>query len=206
MSLIIKIYSLVKMPSSSGRAASATIREEEEEEKKVDDESSSSLFAYQTLQLIPAEVRMISGCHTEQTSADVSVTAGNGLGLLPNPLGKSGGACTSALLDILYHYHHERRKGNQNEQQSGENINNNSSKSNKQNKNFTFQQVLLDLRQILYQKGFEQIPQLTSSRNLEINEIPFTLRNTGGNGNGGICRALLVGINYIGQNGQLVSF
>ena len=193
------------MPSSLGRAASATIREEEEEEKKVDDESSSSLFAYQTLQLIPAEVRMISGCHTEQTSADVSVTAGNGLGLLPNPLGKSGGACTSALLDILYRYHHEQ-KMQQQQQQSGENINN-SSKSNKQNKNFTFQQVLLDLRETLYQKGFEQIPQLTSSRNLELNETNFTLRNNrDGNNNSGICRALLVGINYIGQNGQLVSF
>ena len=197
------------MPSSLGRAASATIREEEEEEeeKKVDDESSSSLFAYQTLQLIPAEVRMISGCHTEQTSADVSVTAGNGLGLLPNPLGKSGGACTSALLDILYRYHHEQKMQQQQQQQSGENINNNSSKSNKQNKNFTFQQVLLDLRETLSKRGFEQIPQLTSSRNLELNETKFTLRNNrDGNNNSGICRALLVGINYIGQNGQLVSF
>ena len=81
----------------------------------------------------------------------------------------------------------------------------------KKQKQFTFQRVLLDLRETLQRRGFEQIPQLTSSRNLELNETPFTLRNTSttnntNTNNQGICRALLVGINYIGQNGQLVSF
>jgi hypothetical protein len=62
----------------------------------------------------------------------------------------------------------------------------------------TFQQVLLDLRERLSKTGFDQVPQLTSSRPLELQETPFSL--VGGNGNR---RALLVGINYRGQSGQL---
>jgi hypothetical protein len=48
---------------------------------------------------IPSEITMISGCHDSQTSADVS-NVGNFK--LPNPQGKSGGACTAALLSTLY--------------------------------------------------------------------------------------------------------
>jgi hypothetical protein len=49
--------------------------------------------------LIPAEFFMISGSHDSQTSADVyNVNKFE----LPNPAGKAGGACTSALLQVLY--------------------------------------------------------------------------------------------------------
>ena len=132
-------------------------------------ESSAADFARQAEALIPAEVRMISGCHSEQTSADVSNASA--VAQLPNPAGRAGGACTSALLDILY---------------------------SKRNQKLTFQQVLLDLRKSLANKGFDQIPQLTSSRPLDMEDTPFSL--VGGNG---IRRALLVGINYCGQNGEL---
>ena len=144
-------------------------------------------FARQTAQLIPAEVRMISGCHSEQTSADVSNVVGSGMGSqLPNPAGKSGGACTSALLEILYRHHHDQRNG----------------------KVMTFQQVLLELREFLSNRGFDQIPQLTSSRPLELKETPFSMRGDDHSSgrSSGICRALLVGINYLGQSGQLVRF
>jgi metacaspase-1 len=127
-------------------------------------------FQQQTASLIPAEVRLISGCHSEQTSADVSNV--NAIAQLPNPAGRAGGACTSALLEILY-----RHASN----------------------NLTFQDLLIQLRQSLANKGLEQIPQLTSSRPLELQHTPFSLA---GNPNGRR-RALLVGINYIGQNGQL---
>lgn len=128
-------------------------------------------FARQAEALIPAEVRMISGCHTEQTSADVSNVKSVASSGLPSPAGRAGGACTTALLDIMYA---------------------------RQGQNLTFQQLLLELRDSLSKSGFDQIPQLTSSRPMELQQTPFTL--VGGNGTR---RALLVGINYLGQNGQL---
>jgi len=128
-------------------------------------------FSRQAEQLIPAEVLMISGCRSEQTSADVSNVTSSVGGNLPKPAGRSGGACTSALLGLLYEKHDQK---------------------------LTFQQVLLDLRQSLVQSGFDQIPQLTSSRPLELKNTPYSLVK-----GGGARRALLVGINYVGQSGQL---
>jgi hypothetical protein len=53
----------------------------------------------QIQQAIPAEWHMISGSADAQTSADVyNVNQFS----LPNPAGKSGGACTSAFLQVLY--------------------------------------------------------------------------------------------------------
>jgi len=133
---------------------------------------SSREFAASCEALIPAEVRMISGCHAEQTSADVSNVASS---QLPDPAGRAGGACTSALLELLWTKQHT--------------------------KDLTFQKVLLELREKLARSGYDQIPQLTSSRPLELKETPFSLA---GNDENGTKRALLVGINYRGQNGQLV--
>lgn len=130
-------------------------------------------FQSQAAELIPAEVRMISGCHSAQTSADLSNV--KAVAQLPNPAGKSGGAATSALLGIL-----------------------NRELSSYRRNNLTFQNLLLNLRESLANSGLEQIPQLTSSRPLDVSSTPFTL--VGGNGER---RALLVGINYVGQNGQL---
>mmetsp|Transcript_18011 Transcript_18011/g.44823 ORF Transcript_18011/g.44823 Transcript_18011/m.44823 type:complete len:106 (+) Transcript_18011:429-746(+) len=52
----------------------------------------------------------------------------------------------------------------------------------------------------LARSGMSQIPQLTSSRPLELEETPFSLRSRA---TGGTQRALLVGVNYCGQSGQL---
>lgn len=47
--------------------------------------------------------------------------------------------------------------------------------------------------------GFDQVPQLTSSRMIDVNK-PFQLVNESGYGTK---RAVLIGINYVGQQGQL---
>jgi len=121
---------------------------------------------------IPANVRMISGCRDEQTSADVSNVSTFSL---PDPAGRAGGACTSGLLKILYADQH------------------------KPDEDLSFQEVLLKLRDVMSSGRFTQIPQLTSSRPTDV-KTPFTLVPDECTGTK---RALLIGINYIGQQGQL---
>jgi len=153
--------------------------------------SNSDAFLSQAQSLIPAEVHMISGCHSEETSADlhnirhVTTNArvaggggGGGTGGLPDPAGKAGGACTSALLDVLYACARSKTA-------------------------ITYQDLLLRLRQSLQSSGLDQVPQLTSSRPLELQRTPFQLAAPGASDSGGVSRALLVGINYRGQYGQL---
>ena len=55
-------------------------------------------FAEKVASEIPLEVRMISGCHDAQTSADTNITSFQ----LPNPAGRAEGACTAALLQVLH--------------------------------------------------------------------------------------------------------
>lgn len=128
-------------------------------------------FAGQAQQLIPANVRMISGCHDSQTSADVSNVSEF---QLPDPAGRSGGACTSALLKVLYNEHH------------------------KNDENLSFVDVLTRMRQVLGGK-YTQIPQLTSSRKMDVHEKFDIVPNDCS----GRRRAILIGINYVGQQGQL---
>lgn len=118
---------------------------------------------------INAEVRMISGCRDSQTSADVSNVADF---RLPDPAGRAGGACTSALLRVLY----------ADERASDPDL--------------SFQEVLLAVRGVLEQDGYSQIPQLTSSRNLDVNEpLKFSPEDPNGRK-----RAVMIGINYVGHN------
>lgn len=123
-------------------------------------------------ELIPAEVRMISGCRDEQTSADVSNVASFSL---PDPAGSAGGACTSAMLKVLYANHKAPQK------------------------DLSFQEVLMKMRGILSQGRYTQIPQLSSSRPLDIHQsfniVPANFTGTR--------RAVMIGINYTGQQGQL---
>lgn len=92
---------------------------------------------------IPAEVHMISGCRDSQTSADVSNVASFSL---PDPAGRAGGALTSSLLNVTYADH----------QNTG--------------KDLSFMETLLQVRGMLSQKGFSQVPQLSSSRPMDINK------------------------------------
>ena len=90
---------------------------------------------------IPAEIHMISGCRDEQTSADVSNVASFSL---PDPKGRAGGALTSALLNVTYADHKNTGK------------------------DLSFLETLLRVRDVLKGKGFEQIPQLSSSRPVDM--------------------------------------
>lgn len=120
---------------------------------------------------IPAEVRMISGCQDVQTSADATITNFS----LPDPAGRQGGACTAALLQVLY-------DDNDGVPQDC------ASKS--------WVDVLRAMRQNLAAKGYEQIPQLSSSRMIEVNN-PMQVINDHPSGRK---RAVLIGINYVGHS------
>lgn len=128
-------------------------------------------YADQVASAIKAEVRMISGCHDAQTSADVSNV---GAFQLPDPAGRAGGACTAALLQVLY----------KDDEDSARDL--------------SWVEVLRAMRRNLGAKGYEQIPQLSSSRMIDVNE-----RMVVNNPRGGTKRAVLIGINYVGQQGEL---
>jgi hypothetical protein len=135
-------------------------------------------FAQNAKKAIPASIRMISGCHDSQTSADVSKISSQFQ--LPNPAGRSGGACTAALLQVLYESHEQGRD------------------------DISWVGLLREMRIVLDGRGFKQIPQLTSSRIIDVHD-PFAITPTDGSfkRKSNTQRALLIGINYTGQKGQL---
>ena len=129
----------------------------------------------QAKKAIPAEVRMFSGCRDEQTSADVSNVA---TFQLPDPAGRAGGACTSAMLNVLYADHK------------------------KVEEDLSFEQVLEKMRGMLKTGRYTQIPQLSASRPMDIHTqfdlVPPSCE-------GGTRRAILIGINYIGHKQGVLS-
>ena len=152
---------------------------QQQQQQQQHDDDDDALFLAQSTALIPASVYMISGCHSEETSADVECLSNQ----LPDPAGRSGGACTSALLELLW-------------QES-------STTSNP----LSYQQLLLRLRDRLRDAGMTQIPQLSSSRPLDDGpDTPFRLipdrttsTTTTTTPQQQQQRALLVGINYHGH-------
>ena len=119
---------------------------------------------------ISADIRMISGCADSQTSADANITAFE----LPDPAGKKGGACTAALLEALY-------------------------SSNQNSAPLSWVELLKEMRVNLANKGYDQIPQLTSSSVIDVNQPMDIVCNS----SQGTKRAVLIGINYTGQDGEL---
>ena len=96
---------------------------------------------------------------------------------LPDPAGRAGGACTSTLLNILY----------KDEENTGADL--------------SFVEVLDAMRVKLGQKNFTQIPQLTSTQELDL-QHKFDLVPDDFSGNK---YALMIGINYVGHSpGELV--
>jgi hypothetical protein len=76
---------------------------------------------------------------------------------LPNPAGRAGGACTSALLQVLYDH-------------------------GKVAEPMSWVQVLRKMRSALGRMGYDQIPQLTSSRLIDVNKtMHITPPDNGGN-------------------------
>jgi hypothetical protein len=94
---------------------------------------------------------------------------------LPDPAGRAGGACTSALLQVLYKDHQQ------------------------QTEPLTWVEVLRRMRTVLRGMGYDQIPQLTSSRLIDVNKTMYIVPP----GSTGVKRAITIGINYTGQQGQL---
>jgi hypothetical protein len=123
----------------------------------------------QMKQAIPAKFVMISGSEDVQTSADVFNV---GTFELPNPAGKAGGACTSTLLKVLNEHNGPP---------------------------LSWIDLLHKMRAVLRQKGFDQVPQLSSSRMLDVNDrfeiVPQETKSMGG-----VKRAILIGINYVGTS------
>eukprot|EP00986_Skeletonema_menzelii_P013883 scaffold8574_cov131-Skeletonema_menzelii.AAC.6 len=133
-------------------------------------------FASQAKKAIPANVRMISGSNDVQTSADVGNI--NSQFELPNPAGRAGGACTAALLQVLY------------------------DANDRGDVDMSWVDALREMREILHEKGFDQIPQLTSSSMINVSD-PFDITPQSFDPSLNKQRALLIGINYKGQTGQL---
>lgn len=95
---------------------------------------------------------------------------------LPDPAGQAGGACTSVLLNVCYADHHQPEV------------------------DLSFVEVLMQMRDILADRGYTQIPQLTSTQPVDVN-APFSLVPADFEGT---ARAVLVGINYVGhEQGEL---
>jgi len=125
-----------------------------------------------------ADIWMISGCQDVQCSADISNTHGFEL---PDPAGKACGACTATLLHVLYEYEKNPWK------------------------EYTFADVLDKMRQVLKQKGFHQVPQLTSTRPISLGETQFKIvPDQYQELSNATKRAVLIGINYKGhKKGEL---
>lgn len=91
---------------------------------------------------------------------------------LPDPAGRAGGALSSCLLNVTYADHHDTAK------------------------DLSWKDVLGEVRGQLKTKGYKQIPQLSSSRPTDLDEI-FTLAPKDFSGTK---RAVMIGINYIGDD------
>mmetsp|Transcript_22828 Transcript_22828/g.25979 ORF Transcript_22828/g.25979 Transcript_22828/m.25979 type:complete len:336 (+) Transcript_22828:172-1179(+) len=152
-------------------------RPQADKQQSIQYSSNATGYDRQAEETFPAEFHMISGCHDSQTSADVSNL--NTQFSLPNPQGRAGGACTASLLSVLYEEH---RKGSID--------------------SLSWVNLLRNMRQDLLNKGFDQVPQLTSSRLIDVNK-PLELINKSSDAAYGTKRAVMIGINYRGQQGEL---
>eukprot|EP00538_Stauroneis_constricta_P013629 CAMPEP_0119552190 /NCGR_PEP_ID=MMETSP1352-20130426/5255_1 /TAXON_ID=265584 /ORGANISM="Stauroneis constricta, Strain CCMP1120" /LENGTH=317 /DNA_ID=CAMNT_0007598383 /DNA_START=66 /DNA_END=1019 /DNA_ORIENTATION=+ len=133
------------------------------------EESQKEKFEEEKPAVARKDIRMISGCEDAQTSADVSNV--NSF-RLPDPHGRAGGACTSTLLKILYKDEHIP------------------------DDDYSFTEVLRLMRGILSDKGFTQIPQLTSLNPIDVS-TKFDLVPDSATGTR---RAVMIGINYVGHD------
>jgi len=115
---------------------------------------------------------MLSASADSQTAADVFDT---GSFSLPRPAGKAGGASTSTFLKVL---------------------------NEAKDQQLSWMGLLYNMRRVLKQKGFDQIPQLSASKMLDVDDR-FEIVPQKSIIENGARRAILIGINYVGQEGQL---
>ena len=120
---------------------------------------------------------MRSGCQDDQTSSDVGNVYSFRLPANVGP-GGAGGACTNSMMAKFYHPQH-------NDPTQPET-------------NISYAELLLEMRDTLKGKGFTQVPQLSSSYQLNLGET-FCIKPPGTQRT----KALLIGINYVGHEGEL---
>lgn len=123
-------------------------------------------YAQQAAEAFPANVVMFSGCRDEQTSADVANVSSFGLPTDAGP-GGAGGACTCSMIKAL-----------------------------EEKADWTWASLLAQMRRTLAQGRYTQIPQLSSSRAMDMNSA-FSIAHPEPSGRR---RALMVGINYPGSS------
>jgi len=85
----------------------------------------------------PAIIRMISGCADHEYSTDLLDVSSVSNFMLPSSAGRNGGACTGAILGVLYKDHHERSE------------------------DLSYTQVLEEMREIV--RPFDQVPQVRTT-------------------------------------------
>lgn len=121
--------------------------------------------------VIPSVVNVIASSSDDKPAEEIYNNIKFGL---PNPAGKSGGACTSAFLKQQY----AATSGQQG----------------------SWVDMLNDMHQVLKGMGLAQTPTLSSSRKIK-KGTPMQIAPPGS----GRRRAMLIGINYVGQDGELRS-
>jgi hypothetical protein len=121
---------------------------------------------------IPAMIYMFAGADDSQQSADVSNVQSF---TLPDPAGKAGGACTSALLQTLYR------------DEDSDDI------------RYSWAETLSLMREKIEDIGLTQQPQLSTSRPIDVNDEIHIVPP----GCEGTKRAMLIGINYVGEPNAL---
>lgn len=125
-------------------------------------------------QAIPANVLIISGSRDDQTNLKVYNVGDKGL---PVKSGRVGGKLTKAFVSAV-------------------------SSSSSSSSSMSYQQLLQRMSQSIQQESYSQVPQLSSSRRIQVKHSATDLLTSGG---GGKKRALLIGINYTaaGEEGAL---
>jgi hypothetical protein len=120
---------------------------------------------------LKGKVTMISGCKDDQTSADVSDTAGFGIPTNAGP-GGAGGACTNSLLKVVHDEGIDSLKAGK----------------------MSYGTLMVKMKKVLKEKQYTQIPQLSSGKKMNTN-APFLLKSA----NSKRTKALFIGINYPGS-------
>ena len=138
-------------------------------------EAPSEEYISEANQVVPALIRMFSGCKDDQTSADVSDVSSFGIPL-PNSSERSGGACTNSLLHTLKNHPKDQPP-------------------------LSFAGLLVQMRKTLKERKYTQIPQLSASQTTFLQKEVFSVWNQ--EKRSGRSRALLIGINYYGTEAAL---
>lgn len=135
-------------------------------------EETSPQYAARAVEVIKPDIRAFSGCRDNQTSADVQNVASFGLPAVSGAEA-AGGACTNALLAVI--------------QKNG-------------NKPLSYADLIIAMQAELKRRQYSQVPQLSTSHQMDMKAEPFSIWNPRKNGR---TKALLIGINYKGMQGEL---